>query len=399
MTTFISTDELEGASGFTFRSSIAEDVWHAGARDVGAYEWWYFDAISDDARDVLVVIFLADFVFSPRYNRTVSRHLRQHANAPASSLDAASVAPRPTQVPAVAVCLYRDGRPLIRAINEYTPQDFDASTEHPACRIGRNRFQLETTPQETRYTITLDETLRRNQRLAATLHWTMLEGDFSKQHPSHQSTASPNQATASPNLGAHAHLWNMVAPRCRVSGTFNFIDPDGRATEQHFRGTGYHDHNRDRRWMPAAIDRWQWGRAHFEDATAVFYRYRERGDTTDTTRLFLIRHGELNAFAPRFTATHPRRDIFGIRYPRHMRFASHDENAPLALDIHQHRVIDRSYFYLRFLGQASLTIADARTRHATAITEHLAPRALRYRWLDWLTSMRIGRPGRASLLK
>jgi hypothetical protein len=82
-----------------------------------------------------------------------------------------------------------------------------------------------------------------------------------------------------------------------------------------------------------------------------------------------------------------------------MRFASHEADAPLALEVRQSRVVDRSYFYLRFLGEASLTTSDARTQHAPAITEHLAPRALRARWLDWLTSMRIGRHGRASFLK
>lgn len=413
----IKPGELQDTSNFIARSSIADDVWHAEARGVGAYEWWYFDAISDDGRDVLVIIFLADFVFSPRYNRAVSEHLRRARDASAPSFASTSGAtPRPAQVPAVALCLYRDGRPLVRAINEYAAQDFDARTDHPDCRIARNRFRLDTTLDESRYIITLDEPLRRKQRLKATLQWTIREGDFSNKQPFHQPTASPvatpdNAASShgdeNPSLfgGKSAetsdgvHDWNMAAPRCRVSGTLAVVNRDGRAREQQFRGTGYHDHNRDRRWMPDAIDQWQWGRAHFADTTAVFYRYRERRATTHTTRLFLIRDGQLTRHAAVFAADDSRLHPFGLRYPRRMRFHAHEDATPPTLDIRQRRVIDSSYFYLRFLGEAALTTPDGQTQHAHAVTEHLAPRALRYRWLDWLTSMRIGRHGRASFLK
>ena len=33
----------------------------------GAYRWWYLDAVSDDGRDGLVVIFFSGSVFSPYY--------------------------------------------------------------------------------------------------------------------------------------------------------------------------------------------------------------------------------------------------------------------------------------------------------------------------------------------
>ena len=55
-------------SNFSFCSSIADDVWHP-SDEHSAYEWWYFDAVSDDGRDALTIIFLDNFIFSPRYNK------------------------------------------------------------------------------------------------------------------------------------------------------------------------------------------------------------------------------------------------------------------------------------------------------------------------------------------
>ena len=65
----------------------------------------------------------------------------------------------------------------------------------------------------------------------------------------------------------------------------------------------------------------------------------------------------------------------------------------------QGRVVDGSFFYLRFLGEATLDDGGGPPQTAPAVTELLALRALRWRWLDWLTDMRIGRNGRASFLK
>ena len=41
---------------FSFSSSIAADVWHA-KENSKAFEWWYFDALSEDGRDAVVINF------------------------------------------------------------------------------------------------------------------------------------------------------------------------------------------------------------------------------------------------------------------------------------------------------------------------------------------------------
>ncbi len=104
--------------GLQFRSSIDDDVWH-GDPEPGAYEWWYFDAISDDGRDALVVIFLTNFVFSPRYNR---------AFADTSRGADATAAVRAQLFPAVSIGYYRDGRPLWRVNSEHDGGEFVGQT-------------------------------------------------------------------------------------------------------------------------------------------------------------------------------------------------------------------------------------------------------------------------------
>ncbi|HEY0406909.1 MAG TPA: hypothetical protein VGC89_14345 [Pyrinomonadaceae bacterium] len=369
-----SVERAEGAGKFRPSSSIAGDAWH-GEAPTPAYEWWYFDALSQDGRDALVVIFLTNFIFSPRYNR-----------AAAESFNGALPPQTAARFPAVAVFFYRDGRPLFRAINEYTLADFQASATRPECRIGRNTFRLVEDGAEPLYELRIDTALRRRKLLQAKLSWAVKEGDFFKDE----------KASASDSA---AHQWNMVAPRCDVSGEVTLSERDGaRSFEQDFHGTGYHDHNRDTRWMPATIAEWQWGRIHFPETTAVFYRYRERDETESATRLYLIQDNSPVVFAPQVKLARTRQHHFGPRYPSLLTLHTAAAVNALTLSIRQQRVIDSSFFYLRFLSEATLEIEGRARQRATGITEHLAPRSLSYGWLHWLINMRIGRNDRGAFL-
>jgi hypothetical protein len=50
------------------------------------------------------------------------------------------------------------------------------------------------------------------------------------------------------------------------------------------------------------------------------------------------------------------------------------------------------------MGEATLTLRDGKPRRMPVMTEYLNPTALKFRWLDWMIDMRIGRNGRAALL-
>jgi carotenoid 1,2-hydratase len=365
---------------FTFTSSIAADTWSPKPNSK-AYEWWYFDALSDDGRDAVVIIFLDNFIFSPRYNRIkVESHKSRVASQTDSNPQPEIANPKPN-VPAVAFTYYRDGKPVYRAINEFTGADFSASENSPECTIGENFFKFESAPYGSGYFISIKATLRKHCTLEAQFEWLAIESDF-----------LPQKAIS----GDDAHIWNLVVSRADVSGRINVKDEKGKDVKNlHFRGTGYHDHNYDNRWLPETVQNWQWGRAHFSDASVVFYRYKECGAESGVTKLFTVRNGELRERNAEYDEQQMTRDIFGIRYPQRLTFLTEDN---MRLRVKQTKIIDASFFYLRFLSEMTLTLRDGKPRKSTGITEYLNPKALKYRWLDWLVSMRIGRNGKGSFL-
>ncbi|HEX8637444.1 MAG TPA: hypothetical protein VF692_05230 [Pyrinomonadaceae bacterium] len=375
------------ARNFSFSSSVAADVWHQ-KKSASAYEWWYFDALSDDAGEAIVIIFLDNFVFSPRYN---TQELKNPEAARAANLrerisrklfkSNSELRHSNSRFPAVAFVYYRDGKPFYRAINEFAEKDFSASLEKPECKIGDCSFRYETESYGSGYLISIKAKLSRERRLEAQFEWLSIESDFAAE------TSAPPHA---------AHCWNLVAPRSDVSGKITVFDRQGASLDSRsFRGTGYHDHNLDNRWLPETVREWHWGRVHFADATAVFYRYCEADSDQPTTKLLVVRDGELRECETDYEESNFERDKFGIKYPAQMRFAS--ENGAFLLVKHQ-KVIDSSFFYLRFLSEMTLVLPDGKPRQSIGITEYLAPAALKRRYLDFLINMRIGRNGKGSFL-
>lgn len=411
---------------FRIFSSLRDDVYHADSQ-THAYEWWYFDAVSRDGRDVLVIIFLTNFIFSPRYHQIKNDdyQIKRGRENPLPS------PPLPPRFPAIAVCLYRDGRPVIRSFNEYAALDFAASREHPACRIGASDFALTQVDGKWIYQIRLDVALRKGKRLQAALSWAVCEADLTSNislDSNHKNDASSSVSGAQEFDDAQksddAHEWNFVAPRCAVTGEFQITAKDSSNSNFSWHGTGYHDHNRDTRRLTAKVKTWLWGRAHFADLTAIFYHFQpsqtdpkqinekpvEAAQTaTNLSRLIIVkRGGQLFDYHARITQTHKRRNRFGLSYARDLSLtplldAVHNKSGGTQpqvfpkLIVNQQQVIDASFFYLRFRGEATLEIGN-HTFQAPLVSEYLAPRALNFRWLDWLINMRIARNGKTAFL-
>ncbi|CAN5541251.1 hydroxyneurosporene dehydrogenase [soil metagenome] len=356
----------------TFASSIAADVWHPKSKP-DAFEWWYFDALSDNGRDAVVIIFLDNLIYSPRYNSR--RNRRKNALLGDNSANF-------NTFPAVAFVYYRDGKPVYRGVNGFAKHDFSAAGDSPSCQIGDNSFKLESASYGSGFLLSINVKLPRNRTLKANFEWLSIEGDFLPQKVFRTD---------------EARHWNLVSSRSDVTGSINVEDRRGKNIDQiHFRGTGYHDHTADSRWLPKTIRDWEWGRAHFSDSSAIFYRYREISEPNAITKLFVVRDGELQELNAVYEEQNLARNIFGFKYPKRIRLQT-DEN--ISLRIKQTEIIDQSFFYLRFLSEMTLTLRDGKPRKTVGITEYLKPKALKYRSLDWLVGMRIGRNGKGAFLK
>ena len=349
----VPTSALTG--DFAFSSSVSADVWHP-QKDPKAYQWWYFDALGDGGREAIVIVFLDNFIYSPRYN----------GNADVGK-----------KFPAVSFTYFTDGKPLYRCVTEYDESDFSASKTTPECRIGDSSFKFESASYGSGYTVKVNAKLSGNRRLEAHLEWLSIESDFSAQSFCYQESA---------------HCWNMVAPRSDVTGKITVFDKKGRTLDvRHFRGTGYHDQCLDNRWLAKTVRDWHWGRAHYADSTAVFYRYCELGEHTPSTKLLVIKNGELRERDAEYEEQNYVRDKFGIRYPTRLRLISTDN---MRLRVKPIKVIDSSFYYMRFLSEITLTLRDGIPRKTSGITEFLAPKSLKYRWLNWLSDMRTGKRGK-----
>ena len=352
---------------FVFSSSITADVWHP-QKDPKAYEWWYFDALSDDGNEAIVIVFLDNFIYSPRYNAV------EKSNGSPNAAEN-------RRFPAVSISYYSGGKPVYGAVNEYMAGEFTASENSPEGSIGKSSFRYESASYGSGYVVEIDVPLSRSRRLQANFEWLSIESDFESAPFCYKDSS---------------HCWNMVAPRSDVTGKITVTDSRGRKSDvRTFRGTGYHDHNLDNRWLAKTVRDWHWGRAHFADCTAVFYRYCEIGDNSPSTKLFVIRDGELQTREVQYEEQNYVRDKFGIRYPTKLKLVSEDGTQ---LDSKPLKVIDSSLYYLRFLSSITLTLADGKQHHTKGITEVIAPKALKHRWLNRLSDLRTGRNGKGPLI-
>ncbi len=351
---------IQTNENFRFSSSIAADTWHPG-KDPKAYEWWYFDALSDDGSEAIVVVFLDNFIYSPRYNAVNGK----------------------TEVvgfPAVSCTYFSKGKRVYRAESEFSASDFKASDTTPECGIGKNRFRFESAAYGSGYVVKVDLPLAGGRRLQADLEWLSIESDFGSAPFCYDETA---------------HCWNLVAPRCDVSGKIAVTDSRGRPVDgKSFRGTGYHDHNLDNRWLANTVKEWHWGRAHYADLTAVFCRYAEIGGDGSTDRILLVRDGLLEEHPILCEELTHIRDRFGIRYPTRLVLAS---ETGLRLEVDPLQVIDSNFYHLRFLSSMSCTLPGSGTQKTTGISEFISPRALKHRWLNWLSDLRTGKNDKAPL--
>lgn len=205
----------------------------------GAYQWWYFDATSDDGAYALVAIFFVGSVFSPWYAQRRAMGARA----------------LPGEHAAVNVALYDLRAPRgprsVWAFNEVGSGDWEGDGAR-AVRVRRSRLEANARG----YSLTLDEACGPLSRVRA------LRG-----HARFDRAGAPG---VSAHVGAYAiddegaHRWIPAAPRCAVH-----VELD--EPRLSFRGYGYHDVNHGDVPLEQSFSRWTWCRAHEPMGTRIAY--------------------------------------------------------------------------------------------------------------------------------
>lgn len=325
-------------------------------RTPGSQEWWYFDAISDDARDALVIVWYAALPFDPAYGTATLRHLANPEQTPP---------PDPLDHCAIGLSWYHEGRTVAYALNVFGRRDFAHRPDPFQIDVAGNYLDRDPSGYALRVRTPAVEP---RQTLTASLSFRPVSGT----RPSEFDLGEPHSP----------HHWILAAPDCRVEGV---VRSDGPATrELNFQGRGYHDHNAGEEELSLAMRRWGWGRVHHGATTQVYYQAEPRHGpsrslwiTSEQGEPVTVRED------PGFELASWTRNVYGMRSAR---------SCTIGGDLRrvQATLVDDGPFYQRWLSR--FTWAGA-PEAVLGISEFLEAGRLHRPWFNWMIPYRLKRPG------
>ncbi|HLR26735.1 MAG TPA: hypothetical protein VK112_12785 [Fodinibius sp.] len=336
-------------------SDPAKDL-RPGEQKSGGYEWWYFDAISDDGKYSLVVIFYRGNPFSNRYIQAIQEQSGQAV---------------PSKFPAVSISLYEEGEPVYYSFTEFLEAQTHFDDTSPSVRIGRHTAEATIESDRLQYRLNLDEELPSGDRLKARLCF--------------ESDRQPISFEAQCSQSAARHQWNLVQQRARVDGEIRLKVKEEKERTVNFDGTGYHDHNRGSEPLRSAFEDWYWGRLHFDKATLVYYiMNKQKG--REYRAWLLDQYGTIIKRFDQAVLDDRGFSIFGLYSAHKLQFSSE----PFQIQVQQSQKVDDGPFYCRFLSEGYLYNSNTgRTQRALGITEYIYPDRI-YARIFWpLVNMRI----------
>ncbi len=246
-------------------SSTAVGTW-GDMKSCERHVRWHFDALSDDGREALLIVFVAD---SPAFS------------SPNPSYRSTVEADR-----SVFFAYFVDGKAICRASHKMASDVVLGNVFRLSGIAEEPNFVHKTAPYGSGYSVELDLKLANGGRLKAELEWLSVES---------------NLMPDAPNAPTTDLKWNIASPRADVSGRLSIEDRNGKIRSvNHFRGTGFHDQRSSSFDMIAASREWLWCRAHFADMTAIFFRYWSRSTERPCNTLVLVRDGEIESFPAEF---------------------------------------------------------------------------------------------------
>lgn len=319
----------------------------------GAYEWWYFDALSDGGQWALACIWFLGNPFSPFYR-----------------LSARSKPADPYAHNALFFALYKHGCLHAYHFTRFAPNAICADETRPAeLQFGPNALSY----ADNRYTLTLADENANRRTVTARLTF----------------DAPPLQAPSPTGdaAGDDTHLWLPAAPACRVTAQITLREPQNPGNENvTFTGNGYHDHN----WgtLPFARDirDWYWARAALSDNGALIVYHVRYHTRPPVSHLLYFKDGRLLSHDPaaRVTRRRPRWNAFGTPYATHLDVLSGDTQATF----HLGRRLDSAPFYIRALCRTDGRVGD-RSITGAGMGEYFRPRMLAWPLVASATKARI----------
>lgn len=335
-------------------SNFAKDI-RSVKKESGAYEWWYFDAVSDDDSVEIVVIFYEGNPFSRRY----IQHQQNGASA------------TPSNFPAISISIYKDHEPIYYSFTEVPKSEASFEREHPGVCIADHEMNGSKHDGQTIYTLRLKEELPSGDAIVGNLTFT--------------SPVVSEKLVLVKNNDQQNHTWNLVQPRARVTGKIRCFSRNESPVKIDFRGNGYHDHNIGREPLKNEFDDWYWGRFHFERTNLVYY---VMGDNSQKHYGWLISRDnkEIVETFNDIQLEDFSRSLYGLSTSRRITL-SNERAHVMVQQVHR---LDNGPFYQRYSSDAFLNIPEYNiVQSSRGVTEYLCPPRI-YKKMYWpLTNMRI----------
>ncbi|XWN38307.1 MAG: hypothetical protein ROO71_05070 [Balneola sp.] len=301
----------------------------------GGYEWWYFDALSNDGNWAFVVIFYQGNPFSPKYIQNIKKKCSG-----------------PDDFPAVSISIYNRNKTEFYSFVEYSADDFNWNKETNLCSIGPHSFTRSKEGSKIIYSLNLNDNLPSGHSINASLKFI--------------SNEIVGTSVDSKNSNEH-HFWNLIQPKAEVSGT---IEIKGKSGFQKiaFNGSGYHDHNVGLEPMKEDFKDWYWGRYHFKNSTLIYYVMNRVNEKQYKAWLISNENGEIIDEFSSVDTEGFLRNMFGLSSARKITLKSVGSEVTVQAAL----PLDDGPFYQRFLGQAVMH-KDGKVSAAEGISEYIYP--------------------------
>jgi len=328
---------IRHSDGETLRKVLASE---------GGFAWWYVDLV-DERGDGAVLIWFFGLPFLPG--------ARQH--------------PSPAARPGINLVTYEGGRPSGYVLQQLAPEDVDWTPGSLTWRFADSLFRAEVDDGRVRLDASLDLVLPApGGRWQGALHVEgprcRFDGGGAGDDPSGE------------------HGWSPFT--CFAHGSLELQAP-GRAPFS-LAGRAYFDTNASQRPLHGlGIADWRWGRYAFDDHEFIYYLvWPEKEDAPDIQLLLRVEpNGTVIPHAqPRCEIVRPRRNFYGLTYPRALRLTSADG---LDVTVRHRHVVDEGPFYLRFISEAE-DVATGRT--ALGVAERVVPQRVDRPWQRPFVKMR-----------
>ena len=320
----------------------AEEAAHGDwlCQGTGAYEWWYFDALSHDGEWALNCIWFLGNPFSPYYRQASQ-----------------SIVSNPYAHNALFFALYRHGRLHAYHFTSFPLSALETGDAGPLClRFGPNCLSM---PADGQWHLELSDENANGRRLSASLSFS-----------GPPLTAGVMETT----LLDSDHSWLPIAPYCRAQGRIELQEQHNPGCETIlFTGTGYHDHNWGRLPFDADIRDWYWARAALSGQRSVILYHIQPHHGPAVSHLLLFDAGRLVHYDAQAQVSLSRSAWNGFltRYFSRLTVLSGDLQADFRFETR----LDSAPFYIRALCRVEIRQGGS-VESGKGIGEYLRPRQM-----------------------